>query len=213
MNSNRALLSRSGKAIANFSPHISHFRSFMSFSCKILNFFISFILITMSLLSSSNEQIFALLKNLIQRVNEHVAFQSYAVMLLRIKKFKFEVTRKAWIIYDKDDRLRSARNEKRRHITSRCIKCLFSLTTKRMNDSDDFWLLKMINDQHNHETTLTDFYFTQRKIVMTIEIRHDISRQLQIQTQSFQILSSLRISDLVDSSNWFTKFDYLQFDV
>jgi hypothetical protein len=48
----------------------------------------------MSLLSSSNEQSFKSLKNLIQRVNEHVAFEDYVVMLLRIKKFKLEVKRK-----------------------------------------------------------------------------------------------------------------------
>jgi hypothetical protein len=49
----------------------------------------------MSLLSSADEQIFESLKNLIQRINEHAASKSYAVMLLRIKKFKLDVKRKA----------------------------------------------------------------------------------------------------------------------
>jgi hypothetical protein len=48
----------------------------------------------MTLLSSANEQTFESLKNLIQRVNEHVALEDYAVMLLRIKKFKLDVKRK-----------------------------------------------------------------------------------------------------------------------
>jgi hypothetical protein len=49
----------------------------------------------MPLLSSSDGQIFESLKNLILRVNEHAASEDYAVMLLRTKKFKLEVKRKA----------------------------------------------------------------------------------------------------------------------
>jgi hypothetical protein len=48
----------------------------------------------MSLLSSSNEKIFETLKNLMLRVNEHVASKEYAVVLNRIKKSKLEVKRK-----------------------------------------------------------------------------------------------------------------------
>ncbi len=59
----------------------------------------------------------------------------------------------------------------------------------------------MINDQHNHEATFADFHFAQRKIALIKKIRDDISRQLQIQTKSAQILSSLRISDRVASSD------------
>jgi hypothetical protein len=49
----------------------------------------------MPLLSSSDEQIFESLKNLMLRVNEHVASKDYAVVLLRTKKFKLEVKKKA----------------------------------------------------------------------------------------------------------------------
>ncbi len=121
----------------------------------------------MSLLSSSNEQSFESLKNLIQRVNEHVVFEDYAVMLLRIKKFKLEMKRKVWIICDRNDRLRNAKDEERRHIINRCIKCSFFLVTKRMHDDDDnSWSLKMINDQHNHAFTFADFHSAQRKIFL-----------------------------------------------
>jgi hypothetical protein len=123
------------------------------------------------------------------------------VMLLRIKKFKLDVKRKVWIICDRDDRLRNARDEKRRHIISRCIKCFFSLIAKRMNDNDDSWLLKVINDQHNHEAIIVDFHSTQRKITMIAEIWNDISRQLQVQTKSSQILSNFRILDFIIFSN------------
>jgi hypothetical protein len=158
----------------------------------------------MFLLFSSDEQIFESLKNLIDKVNEYVVSKDYAVMLLRTKNFKLGVKRKAWIICDRDDRLRNAREEERRHITNRCIECFFSLIKKRMNDSDDnSWSFKMINDQHNHEATFVDSHSAQRKIALIKKIRDDISRQLQIQTKSalrfsrvfaFQIASLLQIS-------------------
>jgi hypothetical protein len=60
----------------------------------------------------------------------------------------------------------------------------------------------MINDQHNHSFIFVDFYSVQRKITLTFEIRNDISRQLRVQTKSSQILSSLQIFDLIDSSSF-----------
>ncbi len=155
----------------------------------------------MSLLSSANKQIFEFLKNLMLRVNEHVASKDYAVILLRTKKFKLEVKRKVWIICDRDERLRESRKEEKRHIINRCIECLFSLTAKRMNDNDDSsWVLKVINVQHNHSLNFVDFHSVQRKIAMTSEIKNDIARQLKIQATSFQIISSLRISNSIDDS-------------
>jgi hypothetical protein len=59
----------------------------------------------------------------------------------------------------------------------------------------------MINDQHNHSFILADAHSVQRKIALTSEIRNDIARQLRVQTKSSQILSSLRIFDLIDSSS------------
>jgi hypothetical protein len=49
----------------------------------------------MSLLSSSDEQTFESLKNHMLCVNEHAASEGHAVVLLRTKKFKLEVKRKA----------------------------------------------------------------------------------------------------------------------
>ncbi len=62
-------------------------------------------------------------------------------------------------------------------------------------------MLKIVNDQHNHQVILADSHFAQRKVALNAEVRNDISRQLQIQTRSSQILSSLRISDSIDSSS------------
>ncbi len=156
----------------------------------------------MSLLSSSNEQIFESLKNLMLRVNEHAVSKDYAVMLLRTKKFKLEVKRKVWIICDRDERLREARDEKRRHTINRCIECLFFLTTKRLNDSESSsWLLKVINDRHNHSFTFVESHSVQRRLAMIAEIKSDVSRQLKVQTTSSQIIFSLRIEDFITSAS------------
>jgi hypothetical protein len=52
-------------------------------------------IVAMSLLSSSDEHIFESLKNLMLRANEHAVSKDYAVILLRTKKSKLEVKRKA----------------------------------------------------------------------------------------------------------------------
>jgi hypothetical protein len=121
-------------------------------------------------------------------------------VLLRTKKSKLEVKRKVWIICDRDERLREVRDEERRHTISRCIECSFFLTAKRLNDSDDnSWILKVVNDQHNHFFILVESHSAQRKRVM-IEMKNDVSRQLKIQTILSQIISSLRIFDSASAS-------------
>jgi hypothetical protein len=57
----------------------------------------------------------------------------------------------------------------------------------------------MINDQHNHQIIFVNSHSTQRKIALNADVRNNISRQLQVQTKFSQILSSLRIFDLIDS--------------
>jgi hypothetical protein len=49
----------------------------------------------MNLVLFEDDQTFVNLKELILRVNEHAKSQEYAVVLLRIKKSKLEVKRKA----------------------------------------------------------------------------------------------------------------------
>jgi hypothetical protein len=126
-------------------------------------------------------------------------------VLLRTKKSKLEVKRKVWIICDRDERLREARDEKRRHTISRCIECSFSLIAKRLNDSDDnSWILEVVNDQHNHFFILVESHSAQRKRVM-IEMKNDVSRQLKVQTTSSQIISNLRIFDSASASSFDSK--------
>ncbi len=88
----------------------------------------------MSLNFSANDQFVEFLQDLIRRVNEHVELEDYAIFLLRIKKSKLEMTRKAWFICDRDKKTTESREQERRHDTSWHIKCFFSLIVKKENE-------------------------------------------------------------------------------
>jgi hypothetical protein len=119
-------------------------------------------------------------------------------VLLRAKKFKLKVKRKAWIIYDRDEQLKKARNEERRYTINRCIKCSFFFIAKRLNDNENnSWLLKIVNDRHNHSFTFVEFHFVRRRNVMNADVKNDVSRHLKIQIASSQIISSLRIENSI----------------
>ena len=77
----------------------------------------------MPLTPPENLQTFESLEDLILRVNEHAAPQGYAVVILRTKKSKLKVTRKAWLICDRGRKHHDPTGEKRIHTTSRHIKC------------------------------------------------------------------------------------------
>lgn len=143
---------------------------------------------------SEDEQSFEILKNLILWVNEHADRQRYAVVLGRIKKSKLKMTRKAWLICDRERKTHEFRDQNRWHIDSRRIKCSFSCVAKRENDSD-IWFLKMITSTHNHAATLTDAHSALRKLAMTSKVKSEVSRALIVQTASSKILFSLRVAD------------------
>jgi hypothetical protein len=152
------------------------------------------------LTSSEDDQSFEILKNLILRVNEHADRQEYAVILDRIKKSKLKMTRKTWLVCDRERKFDSL-NQKRRHTDSKRIECSFSCVTKRENDND-IWFLKMITSTHNHAVTLADAHSALRKLTMTTKIKSEISRVLTVQTASSKILFSLRVADLMTSVNF-----------
>jgi hypothetical protein len=54
----------------------------------------------------------------------------------------------------------------------------------------------MLNSQHNHESILAEAHSILRNLIMTSEIKSEISRQIVIQTSFSKILSSLRILDI-----------------
>jgi hypothetical protein len=149
-----------------------------------------------SLTSLQEEQFFKTLKDLILRVNKHVKSRDYAFVLSRIKKFKLQVTRKVWLICDRESKIRKSQNQKRRHINSRIVKCSFFLIVKRDNESD-IWFLKIANEKHNHEVSLINAHLVLRRIIMNEEVKVEFSRESRVQTTSSRILFSLRISDSI----------------
>lgn len=128
----------------------------------------------MPLAPPENQQTFESLEDLILRVNEHAAPQGYAVVLLRTKKSKLKVTRKAGLICDRGQKHHDPTGQKRKHTTSGLIKCLFSLTGKL---EDGYWLLDVVDPSHNHPLTLAGAHPVHRKMAMDAEI-HPISLPL-----------------------------------
>lgn len=121
----------------------------------------------MSLRSSEDEQSFESLEDLLLRINEHVDLEDYVVVLLRIKKSKLRVKRKAWIKCDREEKIRESQNQDKRHNSNRLIDCSFFLIAKRENEEvDSLWLLKMTNSEHNYSSSLASAHLVLRKIAM-----------------------------------------------
>jgi hypothetical protein len=115
-------------------------------------------------------------------------------VLDRIKKFKLDVRRKAWLICDRDRKFNELKDQNRRHTTSRRIECFFFVVVTRDVDSDA-WFLKIVNEEHNDSATLVEAHSVHRKLVMIDEIKSEIFKALAVQTWSSQVLFSLRILD------------------
>jgi hypothetical protein len=120
---------------------------------------------------------------------------------LRIKKFKLEVIKKAWLICDRNKKFKKSKDQNRRHTNNRLIDCSFSLIAQRREDDFIVWFLKIINLAHNHDFNFVDSHFILRKLIMTSEIKSQISRQIAVQITSFKIIFSLRIFDSVAKMN------------
>ena len=153
----------------------------------------------MPLTSSIEGQTFPFLKELVRAVNEHAEPEGYAVVIARIKKFKLRVKRKTWLRCDREEKFATSSGETRRHFDSRLIECPFSLTVKREDDDVDAWILKIVISQHNHESIIADAHSILRRMIITSQIRSDVTRQLIVQTASFKILFTLRIDSVSES--------------
>jgi hypothetical protein len=105
------------------------------------------------------------------------------------------------LICDRDRKFDDFEDQHRRHAESKRVECLFFLIEKRSNDNDDSWSLKVINSQHNHASTLVDTHSVYKRMILIVEIKSDINRQLTVQITSTQMLLSLRISDSATFAN------------
>ena len=153
----------------------------------------------------TNVQAFDSLEDLIIKVNEHAAPQGYAVVFGRTKKFKLGERRKAWLVCDRGRKSHESSGQKRRHIGSRRIECLFFCTARRENDSG-IWYLEVVDPTHNHEATLSGAHSVHRKIAMTSRLQSDISNVLKVQIRSSQIFFSIRVFSNPDAEGEDEKF-------
>jgi hypothetical protein len=151
------------------------------------------VLVIVFLASSKNEQTFESFKDLILQINIHVDFREYAFVLLRTKKNINDDIKKEWLICDRKRKTSSFSEIEKRHIINKHIACFFSAIIKLVND---YWLLKIVNFNHNHSFSLVEAHSIHRKIAMK-EIQNEINRQLRVQITSVKILINFRIIDLV----------------
>ena len=129
----------------------------------------------MSLRPPEDGQSFESLDDLVIRVNEHAAPQGYAIVL-RTKKSKLGIRRKAWLICDRGGKPQGPQGQERRHTSSRCIECPFLLTAKRMEEDGGAWILEVVNEEHNHSSSLAGAHPVHRRMAMTAEVKGEISR-------------------------------------
>ncbi len=154
----------------------------------------------MNLASSSEDLSFAYLKSLVRFINEHVDREEYAVMLKRIKKFKLEVTNKAWIICDRERKTHEVKDQARRHCDNKHIECSFFIIVK-LDENIQTWLYEIKNPEHNHVSSIADSHSVLRRMTMTDEIKSDITRQLTVRTASFKVLFTLRLDEFANDDN------------
>ncbi len=143
---------------------------------------------------SFEDRTFDDLDDLLRFINEHARSEDYAMILLRIKKFKLNVKCKAWIICDRERKSHECTKQNRRHDDSRHIECSFFIVVKLADENADSWIYEMKNSKHNHAFIIVDNHSALRRLTMTREIRNEIFKQMIVQITFHEILFSLRLS-------------------
>ncbi len=128
----------------------------------------------MILLSSFKNRTFDDLNDLLCFINKLARFEDYAMILLRIKKFKLNVKCKAWIICDREQKSHECKKQNRRHDDNKHIECSFFIVVKLVDENADSWIFEMKNSKHNHAFIIVDVYSVLKKLVMTREIKNEI---------------------------------------
>ena len=104
----------------------------------------------MFLLSSVDNQIFQYLKICLKWINWYVMLKEYAVVLNRIKKFKKDVIKQAWIVCDRSRK--SIAKDEIQHTFNKRVNCLFKCIAVFKNEI--VWHFQIIDSNHNHEFSL-----------------------------------------------------------
>ncbi len=153
----------------------------------------------MILSSSLKDRIFDDLNDLLRFINEHARFENYAMILLRIKKFKLNVKCKAWIICDRERKSHECTKQNRRHDDNRHTEYSFFIVVKLVDENADLWIYEMKNSKHNHAFIIVDAHSVLKRLIMTRESRNEIFKQMIVQITFHEILFSLRLSHAANS--------------
>ena len=149
----------------------------------------------MNFLSSSNNQFYNSLDELIAAINIHAAKQDYAMIIKRTKKNKKNLIRKTWIICDKSRKARDKKHEKRQK-SSRKTECSFEIVAVL---NENFWTYEIKHSKHNHDFIIASVHSVHRRAVMIENMKSIIETQIKINTNIRNILSEIRLNS--DSEN------------
>ena len=87
----------------------------------------------MLLNSLLEDKLYFSLESFVIVVKQHADSQRYAVIVVRIKVFKIEVKRKAWLRCDRENKHRDSENQQCIHESSRLIDFSFNVVVKRVS--------------------------------------------------------------------------------
>ncbi len=137
-------------------------------------------------------------EELIVAANTWAEAHGYALNIKRSNINKRRIKDKIWLKCDRGGKCTSSVEQKRLHVDSRLIECLFKAIAKWSLDEVD-WLLRIEDSAHNHDSILPESHSALRKLTLINQIKDDIANQSRARITLRQILTALRLDS--DSNN------------
>lgn len=149
-----------------------------------------------------------------KKVNKHAKFKNCVIMLFCIKINADNLSRKTWIICDRDRKIRVSKNQEQRHSSSRSIENFFFIIAIVVNSKAvNFWIMKIINVKHIHCVSAFEAHSIFKKLAMISIVKDEMSRQLTIQIVFFKVLKAMWIDDSLTVNVIFILRDVYNFQV
>ena len=133
-----------------------------------------YLIIIINLALFSMSELYVSHKKLIIIINTWAEAHDYALNIKRSNINKRKIKNKIWLKCDKDDKCMSSVKQKRLHIDSKLIECLFKTITKWLYDEID-WLLRIKDSAHNHDSILSESHSALWKLTLINQIKNDIA--------------------------------------
>ncbi len=130
----------------------------------------------MDLASPSVGELYVSHEELIAAANTWAEAHDYALNIKRSSKNKRRIKDKIWLKCDRDDKNTSSVDQKKLHVDSRLIECLFKAIAKWSLDEMN-WLLRIEDSAHNHCFILSKSHSALRKLTLINQIKANIAHQ------------------------------------